>query len=258
MQLSACWRCQPSAAAAAAPARRALLLPTPRRPCRRRWASSSSKAAWLASVKSDYHGNRAKRQGFRSRAAAKLEQLDDRFRLLRPGCTVVELGAAPGSWTQLAVQRVNASDATASRGKRGRVIAADINRMDPVPGATVLQLDLTEPRDISTLRSHLPASEDRCCNVLLSDMAPATTGQHALDHHRSMVLGSIALRLSRELLSPGGSAVVKLFQGGGERRLLQWAKQHFETARFAKPPGSKKKSKEVFLVATGFQPPPPS
>ena len=159
-----------------------------------------------------------------------------------------------------APRRADVSGAIAAE-RESRVVAAAVLelrvRVRAVPGATVLQLDLTEPGDISTLRSHLPASEDRCCNVLLSDMAPATTGQHALDHHRSMVLGSIALRLSRELLSPGGSAVVKLFQGGGERRLLQWAKQHFETARFAKPPGSKKKSKEVFLVATGFQPPPP-
>lgn len=204
----------------------------------------------------DFHGNLVKRQGYRSRAAAKLIQLDDRFQLLRPGQTVLELGAAPGSWTQVAVQRVNAC-ANDVKLRQGSVVAADINRMDPVTGASVLQLDLTEPSDLEVLRRHLPAAHGGVpqCDVLLSDMAPATSGQHSLDHHRSMVLGSIALRLARELLAPGGVAVVKVFQGGSEQRLLQWAKLHFDTARFAKPAASKKQSKEVFLVASGFRSP---
>lgn len=219
----------------------------------RRWASSG-KSAWLQGVLSDFHGNRVKRQGFRSRAAAKLEQLDDRFQLLRPGQTVLDLGAAPGSWTQVAVQRVNASVGANIR-KQGCVVAVDINRMDPVKGATVLQLDMADPSSLSILTRHIRAGniEAPHCDVLLSDMAPATTGQHSLDHHRSMVLGSTALRLSRKLLAPGGSAVVKVFQGGTEHRLLRWAKLHFATARFAKPAASKKQSKEVFLVACGFQ-----
>ncbi len=222
----------------------------------RRWGSSG-KSAWLKGVMNDFHGNHAKRQGYRSRAAAKLVQLDDRFKLLRPGQTVVELGAAPGSWTQVAVQRVNSCvDATKAKRNQGCVIAADINQMAPVKGATVLQLDLTDSSDLNVLRQHLQTVEKAGipqCDVLLSDMAPATTGQQSLDHHRSMVLGSIALRLSRELLAPGGVVVVKLFQGGTEQRLLRWAKLHFETARFAKPAASKKQSKEVFMVATGFR-----
>ncbi len=223
---------------------------------KRRW-STSGKSAWLKGVMNDFHGNNAKRQGYRSRAAAKLVQLDERFKLLRPGQTVVELGAAPGSWTQVAVQRVNSCvSPMEAKGKQGSVIAADINRMDPVKGATVLQLDLTDPSDVSVLRHHLQTAAKAGtpqCDVLLSDMAPATTGQQSLDHHRSMVLGSIALRLSRDLLAPGGAAVVKVFQGGTEQRLLRWAKLHFETARFAKPAASKKHSKEVFLVASGFR-----
>ena len=156
---------------------------------------------------------------------------------------VVELGAAPGSWTQLAVQRV---------GPRGTVVAADLQHVEPVEGAAVLRLDVTAPESLAVLREHLGPGSGGRCQLLLSDMAPATSGQRSLDHHRSMVLASTALRLSRDLLAPGGAAVVKLFQGGEEQKLVQWARAHFGAVRLAKPDASRKESKEVFLVARGF------
>jgi 23S rRNA (uridine2552-2'-O)-methyltransferase len=246
-----------------------------RRPLMARWAqqrdgSSSSgskkkKGAWLRGVFADTYGNQAKRAGLRSRAAAKLQQLDDKFRLLRPGMVVLDLGAAPGGWTQVAAARV------ATMGG-GQVIAVDLTKMDPIPGATTIQADASSVAGMAQIRALLPRRGDGAsgrCDILLSDMAPRTSGNRAKDHERSLELCSLALRGAREFLAEGGTVVAKVFQGGTENELLRWSKLHFATAKFAKPPASKAVSREIFLVATGHkggrtgktdagEPPPPT
>ncbi len=194
---------------------------------------------WLARQLNDPYVAAAKQQGWRSRAAFKLLELDDKFKLLRRGALVVDLGAAPGGWTQVAVQR-NAA----------RVVAIDLLLMDPVPGADVLQGDFTDPAMPAVLAERLGGQAD----VVLSDMAPNTTGHTATDHLRIMALADAALEFALEVLKPGGSFVAKVFQGGAERQMLERLKRHFATVRHAKPPASRKESSELYVVAMGFRP----
>lgn len=222
---------------------------------RRSGGSSSHTRAWLRKVKQDHHGNRVKRAGFRSRAAAKLLEIDERFSLLRPGQAVLELGCAPGSWTQVAVAKVNSTGFLSSQ-PRGSVVAVDISKVRPVEGAIVAQLDPTTAAGLAELRQRLPpswaAGGGRArCELVLSDMAPATSGNRQHDHEGSLELVMVALRLAEKMLSPGGAVVTKLFQGGAEAQLLRWCRRRFEVARFAKPKASRTESREVFLVATG-------
>jgi len=206
-----------------------------------RTARSRSKASqrWLVRQLNDPYVQAAKQQGWRSRAAFKLIELDDRFHLIRRGARVVDLGAAPGGWTQVAARRGAAA-----------VVGVDLLPMDPIAGATLLQGDFTDPDMPARLSALLGGKAD----LVLSDMAPNTTGHAATDHLRIMALAEMALQFSVEVLAPGGAFVAKVFQGGSERGMLERMKRHFAVVRHAKPPASRKESSELYVVATGFRP----
>ena len=193
---------------------------------------------WLQRQLNDPYVRAAKQQGLRSRAAFKLIELDDRFHLLRRGCRVIDLGAAPGGWSQVAVQRGAAV-----------VVGVDLLAVDPVPGATILEgdfMDETMPAQLETL---LGGKAD----LVLSDMAPNATGHNATDHLRIMALADNALAFALDMLEPGGGFVAKVFQGGSERAMLDRMKRHFAQVRHVKPPASRKESSELYVVATGFR-----
>ncbi|WP_149537455.1 RlmE family RNA methyltransferase [Siccirubricoccus phaeus] len=194
---------------------------------------------WLERQLNDPYVRAAQAQGFRSRAAFKLIELDERFHLLKKGQRVVDLGAAPGGWTQVAVQR-----------GAGRVVALDLLHMDPIAGATLLQGDFEDPAAEAAVLAALDGPAD----LVLSDMAPNTTGHNATDHLRIIGLVELALDFTLKVLAPGGGFVAKVFQGGTEKALLETLKRRFATVRHAKPPASRKDSAELYVVATGFRP----
>ena len=194
---------------------------------------------WLQRQLDDPYVGEAKRQGLRSRAAFKLMQLDDRFGLLKPGAAVLDLGAAPGGWTQVAVARAGG----------GPVVAVDLAAMDPVAGALCLALDLSDEDAPARLAAALPDGAD----AVLSDMAPRTTGHAATDRLRIAALAELAYDAAARLLRPGGAFAVKIFQGGAHHDLLQRLKRDFAFVRHAKPEASRKESSELYLVATGFR-----
>jgi 23S rRNA (uridine2552-2'-O)-methyltransferase len=203
-----------------------------------------SSTRWLERQLNDPYVAEARRLGYRSRAAFKLLQLDERFHLLAPGRRVVDLGAAPGGWTQVAVARVK-PDGTGN----GRVVAIDLSAMESVPGATVLQLDARTPEAIAAIKAALGGPAD----VVLSDMAPAATGHAQTDHLRIMALAETAYECAVDLLAPGGSFVAKVLQGGAERELLSALKRDFASVRHVKPAASRSDSSEVYIVALGFR-----
>ena len=193
---------------------------------------------WLQRQLSDSYVAEAKKQGLRSRAAFKLMQLDDRFRLIKPDSAVLDLGAAPGGWTQVAVARSG-----------GPVIAVDLQAMEPVAGARCLVLDLADEDAPARLGAALPDGAD----LVLSDMAPRTTGHAATDRLRIAALADLAYDAAHRLLRPGGAFVVKIFQGGAHHDLLDSLKKNFSLVRHVKPDASRKESSELYLVATGFR-----
>ncbi len=199
---------------------------------------SAASQRWLTRQLNDPYVAAAKQQGFRSRAAFKLVELDERFRLIRRAAKVIDLGAAPGGWTQVAIQRGAA-----------RVVGVDLLPVDPVAGAVLLQGDFSEPGMHERLVAELGDKAD----LVLSDMAPNTTGHAATDHLRIMALAEAALDFAAEVLAEGGGFVAKVFQGGAERAMLQRLKQQFALVRHAKPPASRKESSELYVVATGFR-----
>jgi 23S rRNA (uridine2552-2'-O)-methyltransferase len=200
---------------------------------------SAASQRWLSRQLNDPYVAAAKQQGWRSRAAFKLLELDDRFHLIRPGSLVVDLGAAPGGWSQVAVKRGAA-----------RVVGVDLLPIDPVAGATLLLGDFMDPDMPERLAGALGGKAD----LVLSDMAPNTTGHAATDHLRIMALAEAALMFALEVLAEGGGFVAKVFQGGAERQMLTQLKRHFASVRHAKPPSSRKESTELYVVATGFRP----
>ena len=199
-----------------------------------------SSRAWLERQISDPYVARAKREGFRSRAAYKLAEIDDKYRLLRPGAHVVDLGAAPGGWSEIAARRI---------GARGRVIAIDILEMKPVAGVEFLQLDFLD----ETAPARLKAMLDGKADVVLSDMAANATGHRQTDHLRIMALAEAAAHFAREVLSKGGSFLCKVLQGGTEAALLAALKQDFASVKHVKPPASRSDSAELYLLARGFR-----
>ena len=193
---------------------------------------------WLARQLNDPYVRAAKQQGWRSRAAFKLIELDDRFKLIHRGARVVDLGAAPGGWTQVAIRR-----------GAGCVVGVDLLPVDPVPGASIVQGDFADPAMPERLIGLLGGDAD----LVLSDMAPNTTGHNATDHLRIMALAELAAAFARQALGPGGSFVAKVFQGGSERTMLAAMKRDFTAVRHAKPPASRKESSELYVIATGFR-----
>jgi 23S rRNA (uridine2552-2'-O)-methyltransferase len=204
-----------------------------------------SSTAWLARQLNDPYVAEAKRLGYRSRAAFKLIELDDRFRFLKRGARLVDLGAAPGGWTQIAATRTGAVEG------RGRLIATDILAMESVPGATFLQLDFLAPDAPEAIKAALGGLAD----VVLSDMAQPATGHAATDHLRIVALAEAAYEFAKEVLAPGGIFIAKVFQGGAEGELFGALKRDFANLRHAKPPASRAESAEVYVVAQGFRAP---
>ena len=204
---------------------------------RRRKTSSTR---WLQRQLNDPYVIAAKKDGYRSRAAYKLLQLDEKFGLLKKGQAVVDLGAAPGGWTQVALQAV---------GPSGQVVAVDINEMDPVPGALMLLGDVTDMATEAAIRAALGGPAD----LVLSDMAPPATGHRATDHLRIIALVEAALDLAKAILRPGGGFVAKVWQGGTEHQLLANIKRDFATVRHAKPEASRSGSAEMYVVATNYR-----
>ena len=201
---------------------------------------SASSRAWLERQISDPYVARAKREGFRSRAAYKLAEIDDKFHFLKPGTRVVDLGAAPGGWSEIAARRV---------GPSGRVVALDILEMKPIAGVEFLQLDFLEETAPVKLRALLGGKAD----VVLSDMAANATGHRQTDHLRIMALAEAAALFAREVLAPGGAVLCKVLQGGTEARLLAGLKRDFQTVKHVKPPASRSDSAELYLLAKGFR-----
>jgi 23S rRNA (uridine2552-2'-O)-methyltransferase len=182
----------------------------------------------------------ARRLGYRSRAAFKLIELDDRFRLLQLGQRVVDLGCAPGGWTQVAVERV---------GRYGTVVGVDVSETAPLSGATLLTADIRDPATSAAIGAALGGFAD----IVLSDMAPAATGHAATDHLRIVSIAEDAFGVASQILKPRGAFVAKVFQGGAEGALLTALKRDFAELRHAKPPASRAESAETYVVATGFR-----
>jgi 23S rRNA (uridine2552-2'-O)-methyltransferase len=204
---------------------------------------SASSTRWLERQLNDPYVAEARRLGYRSRAAFKLAQLDDRFGVIQPGARVVDLGAAPGGWTQVAVERSRAREG------RGHVVAVDLTPMEPVAGAEILELDFLAPEAPGRIRAALEGPAD----LVMSDMAAPATGHPQTDHLRIMALAEAAYAFAKEVLAPGGAFLAKVLRGGAEKQLLDALKRDFATVRHVKPPASRADSAEIYVVATGFR-----
>jgi 23S rRNA (uridine2552-2'-O)-methyltransferase len=202
-----------------------------------------SSKLWLERQLNDPYVARAKREGFRSRAVYKLAEIDDKFHFLKPGGKVVDLGAAPGGWSQLVAKRVGAAQG------KGRVVAIDILKMEAVPGVDFLELDFLDENAPQILREILGGPAD----VVLSDMAANATGHRQTDHLKIMALVEVAAEFAAEVLKPGGAFVAKVLQGGTEASLLGRLKRDFASVKHMKPAASRADSAELYLVATGFR-----
>ena len=204
---------------------------------------SLSSKLWLERQLNDPFVARAKREGYRSRAVYKLMEIDDKYRFLKPGARVVDLGAAPGGWSQIAAKRVGATDG------KGRVIAIDILDMDAIPGVDSLNLDFLEPNAPDILKEKLGGKAD----IVLSDMAANATGHRKTDHLKIMALVEAAAEFATEILSPGGVFLAKVLQGGTEGELLSLLKRSFSSVKHIKPAASRADSAELYVFATGFR-----
>jgi 23S rRNA (uridine2552-2'-O)-methyltransferase len=193
---------------------------------------------WLDRQLNDPYVRAAVAGGWRSRAAFKLMELDDKFKLIQPRANVVDLGAAPGGWSQVAIRRGAA-----------RVVGIDLLDIDPVEGTTFLKGDFNDPE----VEAQLSALVGGKVQLVLSDMAPNTTGHSSTDHLRIIALAELALDFASRTLAPGGAFVAKVFQGGTEQQMLAPMKRLFTTVRHAKPPASRKDSSELYVVAIGFR-----
>ena len=203
-----------------------------------------SSRAWLERQISDPYVARAKREGFRSRAAFKLAEIDDRHKLFKTGARVVDLGAAPGGWSEIAARRV---------GAKGRVVALDILDMKPIAGVEFERLDFLDPSAPARLKAMLGGGAEAKADVVLSDMAANATGHRQTDHLRIMALAEAAADFAREVLAPGGAFLCKVLQGGTEATLLAELKRDFSSVKHVKPPASRTDSAELYLLAKGFR-----
>jgi 23S rRNA (uridine2552-2'-O)-methyltransferase len=201
---------------------------------------SNSSHRWLQRQLNDPYVAAAKEEGFRSRAAFKLMQLEEKFGFLKPGLRVVDLGAAPGGWSQVTATEI---------GETGKLVAIDILPMGSIPGVEIVQMDFLADDAPEKLKALLKGPAD----LVLSDLAPSTTGHSGTDHIRIMMLAEAAALFAMEVLTPGGSFVCKFFQGGAEKELLAKLKKHFSKVKHAKPAASRAESSETYLVAMGFR-----
>ena len=200
---------------------------------------SASSARWLERQLNDIYTQGARREGFRSRAAYKLIQIDERFGLLRDGIRVVDLGAAPGGWSQVAAARVAG----------GPVIAVDLLEMEPLPGVTTVLGDIRDRETQEAVRNALAGAAD----LVLSDMASASIGHRSTDHLRTMALAEAAHAFSRHIVAPGGAFVAKVLRGGTQEGLLAALKRDFDRTNHVKPAASRQDSREIYVVATGYR-----
>jgi 23S rRNA (uridine2552-2'-O)-methyltransferase len=205
---------------------------------------TASSTRWLERQLNDPYVARAKREGFRSRSAYKLIEMDDRFHLLQPGSRVVDLGAAPGGWAQVAVERTRSTDSDPL------VVGIDLLDIDPLQGAVFLKMDFLDPAAPDAIRAAL---HGHAPDVVLSDLAAATTGHKKTDQLRTGSLTEAATEFAAKVLAPGGHFVAKAFQGGVDAGLLATLKRQFTSVRHVKPKASRAESVELYLVATGFR-----
>jgi 23S rRNA (uridine2552-2'-O)-methyltransferase len=196
---------------------------------------------WHRQHSNDPFVRQAREQGWRSRAVYKLQEIDLRDRLFRSGMTVVDLGAAPGGWSQYAMAQI---------GDRGRIIALDISPMEPLERVEFLQVDVSKKEALRLLMKHLNGAR---ADLVMSDMAPNITGMAVIDQPRSMVLAELGLQLASEILKPGGDFVFKLFQGAGFDEYVRAARASFAKATLRKPKASRAHSREVYLVAKNYR-----
>ena len=201
---------------------------------------SKSSGRWLQEHFDDEYVKKAQKDSYRSRAVYKLLEIDEKDHLLKPGMTVVDLGAAPGSWSEVAAQRV---------GEKGRVIALDILPMDSLPGVTFIQGDFREEGPYNAL---LEALGDSPVDLVMSDMAPNISGMKAVDQPRAMYLAELALELARKVLKPGGDLLVKAFNGEGIDAYKQELRKDFKKLIVRKPRSSRPRSPEIYLLARGY------
>ncbi|WP_138470792.1 RlmE family RNA methyltransferase [Poseidonocella sp. HB161398] len=207
-----------------------------------------SSTLWLERQLNDPYVQRARREGFRGRAAYKISEIDDKYRFLVPGARVVDLGCAPGGWCQVAVQRVNALGEKS--GKRvGTVLGVDLQEVEPIAGAELHQLDFLSDGADDLVKEWLGGEAD----VVMSDMAAASSGHKQTDHLRIIALVEAAAELAFDVLSPGGTFVAKVLAGGAEQGLQALLKQRFEKVAHVKPGASRSDSSEKFVVATGYR-----
>lgn len=202
---------------------------------------TASSQRWLKEHFDDPYVKKAQKRGLRSRAVFKLEEVQERDRILKPGQTVVDLGAAPGGWSQLVVDIQQGN---------GQVIACDILPMDPIAGVDFLEGDFRDEAVLNTLLNRIGGAN---VDVLLSDMAPNMSGNQTVDQARSMYLVELALDMCQQVLKPDGSFVVKVFQGAGFDPFLAEVRKAFKTVKVRKPDSSRSRSREVFLVASGYK-----
>jgi 23S rRNA (uridine2552-2'-O)-methyltransferase len=207
-----------------------------------------SSTRWLQRQLNDPYVQRAKKDGYRGRAAYKILEIDDRFRFLVPGARIVDLGCAPGGWCQVAVPRINALGAKSGKA-RGTVLGVDLQEVEPIAGVDLMQLDFLDEGADEAVKARLGGQAD----VVLSDMAAAASGHRQTDHIRIMALAETAAQFAFDVLAPDGTFVSKVLQGGTEGELLALLKRHFAKVQHFKPPASRKDSAEMFVVATGFR-----
>lgn len=205
---------------------------------------SASSARWLERQLNDPYVAASKQQGLRSRAAFKLREIDARYHFLKPGQRIIDLGAAPGGWSQEAAERVKAGEG------KGQVVAIDYLDFEPIKGVEIIKMDFTDPNAEDLLKSHLRGGR---ADIVLSDMAAPTVGHAKTDHIRIMGLAEAAAAFAADVLEPGGVFLCKVFQGGTERDLLDALKRDFKVVRHVKPPASRSDSSELYVLATGFR-----
>ncbi|MBL4758878.1 MAG: RlmE family RNA methyltransferase [Rhizobiales bacterium] len=208
---------------------------------------TTASTRWLERQLNDPFVAEAKRKGYRSRAAFKLIGIEERYPFLKPGQRVIDLGAAPGGWSQIVAERIAVEHQNPA--KRGRLVAIDLLDMDPVPGTTIIKADFLDDDAPERLTAELGGKAD----IVLSDMAANTTGHRPTDHLRIIALCEVALDFASQILAPGGVFLAKVFQGGTEADLLARMKREFKTVRHVKPPASRSDSAEMYVLATGFR-----